>query len=65
MYTYYKMRPRNKTLKKRFPSRIYLYSNPRLAQKMAYKYLIMKLIVLVRASELVSRTYTIEAGAGN
>jgi len=39
MYTYYKMHPRNKTLKKRFSSRIYLYSNPRLAQKMAYKYL--------------------------
>ncbi len=30
---------RNKTLKKTFPSRIYLYSNPRTAQKQAYKYL--------------------------
>ena len=36
------MKTHNKTLKKRntkFPSRIYLYSTPRIAQKMAYKYL--------------------------
>ena len=37
------MKSFNKTLKKRgkttFPSRIYLYSTPRIAQKMAYKYL--------------------------
>jgi hypothetical protein len=33
------MQRRNKTLKKNFPSRIYLYSNPRTAQNKAYKYL--------------------------
>ena len=33
------MAKRNKTLKKSFPKRIYLYSTPSTAQKQAYKYL--------------------------
>ena len=33
------MQIRNKTLKKKFSSRIYLYSNPRTAQNKAYRYL--------------------------
>jgi len=33
------MIPKNKTLKRKYPERIYNYSSPRVAQRMAYKYL--------------------------